>query len=90
MSFSEDLSVFFDDFATTCKGVPVIFEEAEEALQIGFDGVQDGGCRIFFAAGSLTLAANEVVLIDGKNYRVRHAPRTVDDGKFEEVGLVKL
>lgn len=85
---TEDLTPFFEDFGTPVNGVNCIFEESDDPMSVGFDGVISAGPKLFYPTGSLTLTVGQAVTVKGRSFKVRTEPRRIEDGAITQVELV--
>lgn len=85
--FSEDLSIFLEDFGVPCGGAKVLIEESDDLIPMGIEGAQIASKRLVFATGSLAFAVGQTVTAGGQSFKVRSEPRKIDDGAFSEVGV---
>lgn len=94
--FSEDADLFVSDgvLATLADGSSArVLLDYPEAIE-NFSGQSSAGTvrsnpQITFATGALALATGTAITIEGVTYRVKGAPRKIDDGVFSIAELGK-
>lgn len=92
MAISEDLTVFLDDFGVSCTAGAIsalgILDMPTQVLA-GDMVLSSDYTLICRAADFGGLLYGDGITVDGVNYQVREV-RKLDDGKFVEIGLLKL
>ncbi|MCW5299278.1 hypothetical protein DXT88_13940 [Herbaspirillum lusitanum] len=99
MKLAEDLTTFFRDFGDNAHWQPstggqaldvlVIFDNPDE-LVLGDQLLVQNTSTIMYITGSLPgLAEEEVLTINGSQWRVQQPPKAVEDGKLTIAQIIE-
>jgi hypothetical protein len=89
----EDLDAFVFDFGKPCSAGGVDFlgllDQPDELMQLQRAGAVSRQFELTYITARVTLTRDQAVTVAGQAYKVREAPRQIDDGAFSRALLSK-
>lgn len=93
MPFTEDTATFLADWGVPCQAGAVSFvgmlDQPDELMNLQRVAVHSRQYDLTYRTADVELSREDAVTVNGQAYKVREAPRQIDDGAFSRVLLTK-